>query len=165
MRSALALGILLATLFLGGCGGDGVTEDMKNMTPEKARDQATALFESVTEAVGSDGWSREDRWVSCGQFDGENYIQWTSFAQRFEETELSPSEAVDQVAAGWRTLGLGPSAGPDPTASASAFSVSDPPLFEGVHGDGSITQFTLSGNAATFSASSMCFPGDILELQ
>lgn len=165
MRSALALGILLATLFLGGCGGDGVTEDMKNMTPEKARDQATALFESVTEAVGSDGWSREDRWVSCGQFDGENYIQWTSFAQRFEKTELSPSEAVDQVAAGWRTLGLAPSAGPDPTVSASAFSVSDPPLLEGVHGDGSITQFTLSGNAATFSASSMCFPGDILELQ
>lgn len=139
--------------------------DEDPLTPDAVSGNGERLYSAVQEVVGSEGWSSNKQWFSCGLNDGVAEVQLRLNSQLDAVLDDSPEDLATHVQEKWSTLGVKATLTVNTDLEPTRFIVSDPPFLTGTHEDGAITDLWIGEGIADFGYVSPCVPGDIFELQ
>ncbi|WP_353664397.1 hypothetical protein [Microbacterium sp. che218] len=161
VTTMLAFGGVLA---LTACSSAADNEGT-GMTPAEILTRAKEVFADARVGVGEDGWTEDQKWLSCGLINEIPHVQLTFTSERRIPLSLEPAEVASRVSDRWAQIGVDAQLSIDEQLNPVRYILSDPPYLSGVNPDGSLTQLWLGADFANFSYTSPCVVGDIFELQ
>lgn len=134
------------------------------MTVDDVLSHGNDLYAAVRGVVGEDGWSTDEKWLSCGIADGQTMVKLRLDSRLAADFPGRPQDLIELVRGRWSTLGVDAATAVNRDLDPVRYILSDPPFLQGVREDGSISSLWLGTGIANFGYVSPCVPGDVFLL-